>query len=95
MLCCQIICYCCLKYNATVFYNTFKNLELFGTDWETFDSVDEAGGVHVPEIQCPLTAAAMEIVKSTIDPLAPSDSYGRDIYTSLLQYVKRMLTTTQ
>ncbi|GAA6102798.1 uncharacterized protein LOC113061840 isoform X2 [Tachysurus ichikawai] len=35
--------------------DNFQNLELFGTDWETFDSVTEDDvGVHVPEIECPL-----------------------------------------
>ncbi|XP_047667772.1 uncharacterized protein zgc:174680 isoform X2 [Tachysurus fulvidraco] len=39
----------------------FQNLELFGTDWETFDSITEYDvGVHVPEIDCPLTPALME-----------------------------------
>ncbi|MED6246933.1 hypothetical protein ATANTOWER_026461 [Ataeniobius toweri] len=54
-----------------------QNLELFGTDWETFDGVSEEPlGVQVPEIDCPLSPTAMEAVQSMINPLAPSESYG-------------------
>lgn len=66
-------------------------MELFGTDWETFDSVtDDDVGVQVPEIECPLTPALMETVKSMFNPLATSDCYGRDIYISLVQYFESL-----
>lgn len=47
-------------------------------------------GVHVPEIECPLTPALMETVKSIFNPLATSDCYGRDIYISLVQYFESL-----
>ncbi|KAI7802455.1 uncharacterized protein LOC130563201 [Triplophysa rosa] len=68
-----------------------QNLQLFGTDWETFDCVtDDDVGVQVPEIECPLTPALMETVKSMFNPLATSDCYGRDIYISLVQYFESL-----
>ncbi|XP_058642213.1 uncharacterized protein LOC131546568 [Onychostoma macrolepis] len=74
-------------HNSSGDEENFQNLELFGTDWETFDCVTEDDvGVHVPEIECPLNPALMETVKSIFNPLATSDCYGRDIYISLVQY---------
>ncbi|KAG9273585.1 hypothetical protein AMEX_G12756 [Astyanax mexicanus] len=65
-----------------------QNLELFGTDWESFDGTnDEPFGVQVPQIENPLSPAVMDTVKSMFNPLAPSESYGRDIYISLVQYI--------
>ncbi|MEQ2313254.1 hypothetical protein AMECASPLE_039840 [Ameca splendens] len=66
-----------------------QNLELFGSDWETFDDVSEEPlGVQVPEIDCPLSPTAMEAVQSMINPLAPSESYGQDLFASMVQYVE-------
>ncbi|MGL5956648.1 MAG: hypothetical protein ACRC0X_08675 [Brevinema sp.] len=48
--------------------------------------MDDDVGIQVPEIECPFTPALMETVKSMFNPLAASDSYGRDIYISLVQY---------
>ncbi|MEQ2177011.1 hypothetical protein GOODEAATRI_034160, partial [Goodea atripinnis] len=65
------------------------NLELFGTDWETFDGVSEEPlEVQVPEIDCPLSPTAMEAVQSMINLLAPSESYGQDLFVSMVQYVE-------
>ncbi|XP_076829287.1 uncharacterized protein LOC143475338 isoform X2 [Brachyhypopomus gauderio] len=72
----------------------FQNLELFGTDWESFDSANEEPfGVQVPRIESPLPPAVMETIKSIINPLATSESYGRDIYISMVQYAEHLWRT--
>ncbi|KAF1373869.1 hypothetical protein PFLUV_G00243410 [Perca fluviatilis] len=71
-----------------------QNMELFGTDWEMFESVpEEPYGVEVPEIECPLTPASMETVQSMIDPCASSESFGRDIYISMVQCIESLCLT--
>ncbi|XP_026087087.1 uncharacterized protein LOC113061840 isoform X1 [Carassius auratus] len=71
-----------------------QNMELFGTDWEMFDGVpEEPYGVEVPEIECPLTPASMETVQSMIDPSASSESFGRDIYISMVQCIESLCVT--
>ncbi|XP_052424494.1 uncharacterized protein LOC127967816 isoform X2 [Carassius gibelio] len=71
-----------------------QNTELFGTDWEMFDGVpEEPYGVEVPEIECPLTPASMETVQSMIDPSASSESFGRDIYISMVQCIESLCVT--
>ncbi|XP_076879404.1 uncharacterized protein LOC143527908 isoform X2 [Brachyhypopomus gauderio] len=72
----------------------FQNLELFGTDWESFDSANEEPfGVQVPRIESPLPPTVMETIKSIINPLATSESYGRDIYISMVQYAEHLWRT--
>ncbi|XP_036066778.1 uncharacterized protein LOC112141320 [Oryzias melastigma] len=72
-----------------------QNLKLFGTDWETFDCVrEEPVGVQVPETECPLDPAAMEAIKSVINPLAPSQSFGRDLFLTMIQLVQSVAGTS-
>lgn len=71
-----------------------QNMELFGTDWEMFDGVpEEPYGVEVPEIECPLTPANMETVQSMINPSASAESFGRDIYISMVQCIESLCVT--
>ncbi|XP_030578717.1 uncharacterized protein LOC115775323 isoform X1 [Archocentrus centrarchus] len=72
-----------------------QNTELFGTDWEMFDAVqEEPYGVQVQEIDCPLDPYIMETVQAMINPLASSESFGRDIYITMIQCIEK-LTVTQ
>ncbi|XP_059404346.1 uncharacterized protein LOC132139758 [Carassius carassius] len=71
-----------------------QNMELFGTDWEMFDGVpEEPYGLEVPEIECPLTPASMETVQPMINPSASSESFGRDIYISMVQCIESLCVT--
>ncbi|XP_034546194.1 uncharacterized protein LOC117817562 [Notolabrus celidotus] len=68
-----------------------QSLALYGTDWETFDGVsEEPFGVQVPENECPLSPATFEAVKSIINPLAPSRTFGRDLYVSMVQCIESL-----
>lgn len=60
---------------------------MFGTDWESFGPVSNDFGVRVPEYECPIAPAAMEAVRSIINPLADSASFGKDLYVTMLQIV--------
>ncbi|XP_063056347.1 uncharacterized protein LOC134450437 [Engraulis encrasicolus] len=64
-----------------------QNPEMFGTDWESFGPVSNDFGVRVPEYECPIAPAAMEAVRSIINPLADSASFGKDLYVTMLQIV--------
>ncbi|XP_039632690.1 uncharacterized protein LOC120543616 [Perca fluviatilis] len=44
-------------------------------------------GVILPPIECPLSEQDMPGLRATIDVTGPSDSYGRDIYLAVLNYV--------
>lgn len=59
-----------------------------------FDAVqEEPYGVEVQEIECPLTQDVFENVQAVINPLAPSDSFGRDIYITMVQYIQSVMAT--
>lgn len=73
-----------------------QNMELFGTDWAMFGAVhEEPYGVQVQEIECPLTPYIMETVQSMINPLATSESFGRDIYITMVQCVESLMATQE
>ncbi|TDH05119.1 hypothetical protein EPR50_G00140130 [Perca flavescens] len=44
-------------------------------------------GVILPPIECPLSEQDMPGLRATIDVTGPSDSYGRDIYLAVFNYV--------
>ncbi|XP_051794348.1 uncharacterized protein LOC110972132 isoform X1 [Acanthochromis polyacanthus] len=73
-----------------------QNLELYGTDWEMFDAVhEEPYGVQVQEIGCPVTQDIIETVQSMIQPLASSESFGRDIYITMVQCIESLMATQE
>ncbi|XP_048089319.1 uncharacterized protein LOC125287495 isoform X2 [Alosa alosa] len=72
-----------------------ENPELFGTDWESFGAVRNDFGVHVPEHESPLSPATMEAVRSVINPLAASQSFGRDLYIAMMQIVTTELAVVE
>lgn len=79
-----------------VFIHLFfpQNMELFGTDWEMFDAVNEEPyGVQVQEIECPVTPHIMETVQSMINPSAPSESFGRDICITMVRCIESLMAT--
>ncbi|MEQ2279955.1 hypothetical protein AMECASPLE_014607 [Ameca splendens] len=72
-----------------------RNMELFGTDWEMFDAAqEEPHGVQVQQIDCPLDPYIMETLQPMINPLGSSESFGRDIYITMVQCIES-LTATQ
>lgn len=57
-----------------------------------FDAVhEEPYGVQVQEIECPLTLNIMEAVQSMINPLASSESFGRNIYITMVQCIESLM----
>ena len=71
-------------------------MELYGTDWEMFDAVhEEPYGVQVQEIERPLTPHIMETAQSMINPLASSESFGRDIYITMVQCIESLMATQE
>ncbi|MEQ2275937.1 hypothetical protein XENORESO_011248 [Xenotaenia resolanae] len=44
---------------------------------------EQQSGVIVPEFSSPLNDHEMTDLRAVVDPRAPSDSYGRDIFLSL------------
>lgn len=71
-------------------------MELYGTDWEMFDAVhEESYGVQVQEIECPVTQDIIETVQSMINPLASSESFGRDIYITMVQCIGSLMAAQE
>ncbi|XP_048878515.1 uncharacterized protein zgc:174680 [Brienomyrus brachyistius] len=71
-----------------------QNLDLYGTDWESFDYVNEEHyGIELPEIECPMTPTVMDRIETAINPTAQSESFGRDIYVAMVQYVESILSS--
>lgn len=64
-----------------------RTQEAYGVDWNgpLPDVVDDS--VAVPETHCPLSDTDLDELKATIDPLAPSDSYGLDLFCSCKEFV--------
>ncbi|MED6249970.1 hypothetical protein ATANTOWER_022554 [Ataeniobius toweri] len=75
---------------ATSSSETSQNMAQFGTDWEMFDAVPY--GVQVQEIDCPYI---METVQSMINPLASSESFGRDIDITMVQCIESLRPTQE
>ncbi|XP_076836033.1 uncharacterized protein LOC143481770 [Brachyhypopomus gauderio] len=68
------------------------NLSIPLIDWECsgLPPSDSNSGVHVPEIECPLTADELAGLKAAIDPMRQSTSLGADIYFAALQYMQNI-----
>ncbi|KAL0979158.1 hypothetical protein UPYG_G00181470 [Umbra pygmaea] len=57
-------------------------------DWPAVRESDEpSSGVVVPPVECPLSEEDMTSLRTAINVTAPSQSYGRDIYMAVLNYV--------
>ncbi|MED6240829.1 hypothetical protein ATANTOWER_028924 [Ataeniobius toweri] len=73
-----------------------QNMELFGTDWEMFEAVQqEPYGVQVQQIDCPLDPYIMETLQPMINPLGSSESFGRDIYITMVQCIESQTATQE
>lgn len=71
-------------------------MEPFRTDWDMVDAVRaEPYGVQVQETECPLTPDIMETVQSMINPLASSESFGRDIHVTMAQCIESLMATQE
>ncbi|MED6270812.1 hypothetical protein CHARACLAT_014064 [Characodon lateralis] len=58
-----------------------RNMELFGTDLEMFDAVqEEPHGVQVKQIDWSLDPYIMETLQPMINPLGSSESFGRHLH---------------
>ncbi|KAI2645950.1 Botulinum neurotoxin type D [Labeo rohita] len=67
-----------------------EDIDILLIDWESSGfPVEPDSGIQVPDIECPLTAEAYGELRVAIDPMGPSDCFGRDIYLSVVQYVQQ------
>ena len=48
---------------------------------------EESTGVVLPPVHCPLGPQAMAGLMAAINPIAPSQDNGRDIYKATVDYV--------
>lgn len=67
--------------------------DTFGIDWDEMcsDEVDD-DSVIVPEVRCPLDLATYDRLQQVVDPLAPSDSFGIDLYIHAFRFVQQYCT---
>ena len=56
-------------------------------DGETFDEI----AIEVPPVASPLNDNQLNLLSSTVNPLASSSSYGLDIYLNTVQMVNDLL----
>ncbi|KAJ8369396.1 hypothetical protein SKAU_G00094240 [Synaphobranchus kaupii] len=54
------------------------------------DHEESDAGIVVPEFESPLNEEEVANLRSTIDPTAPSDSHGRDLYVLSLHYLQQL-----
>ena len=47
--------------------------------------------VQVPDVRCPLSDEQLQLLKQEVDPLAPSDQLGMDLYISASRFIDRVL----
>lgn len=69
-------------------FQSEDELQEYGIDWEgpLPDEANCQDSVEVPETRCPLNQEQFQELVSTIDPLAPTCSYGIDIYLQTLAF---------
>ena len=48
---------------------------------------DPPGTVEVPEVSFQLNAINFQSLRNSIDPLAPSDNFGIDLYENALDFI--------
>jgi len=67
-------------------------LETFGVDWDGPSPYDDDDNtVEIPVIEDPISNPDYDLLQQTIDPLANSDSFGIDLFTSTMQFVHIVL----
>ena len=57
--------------------------------WEA--ELPETSVVTVPGVQSPLSAADFQLLRTTINPLAPWSSNGKDLYAETVEFVGRCI----
>ncbi|KAG9272154.1 hypothetical protein AMEX_G13113 [Astyanax mexicanus] len=70
-----------------------EEIQIDAIDWEDSGlTVQESHhGVVLPELECPLHPQSLELLRSAVQPTAPSDSFGRDLYLMCLQHASYLL----
>ena len=83
-------------YGQNFYHEEDECTEDYGIDWDgPFPSrrisgcASDGGGVEIPEIHVQLSSIEREQLKETINPLAPSSSFGCDIYLQTVQLLKQ------
>lgn len=66
-----------------------SELQIPDIHWESSGTL----GVHVPVLESPLSDLEMEQLKEMVDPLAPSDCHGMDIYMATVECVEHIINT--
>lgn len=67
-----------------------NELQMPEIDWESSGFLNTSdSGVQVPIFQNPLTEQEFDQLKQMVDPLAPSDVFGSDLYLATLDYVEQ------
>lgn len=76
---------------------TDDNIRSYGIDFDGPLPSEECGGntwndesVDVPEIFCPLSSEALDIMQIELDPLDHSSCYGIDLYLKAIETVQRL-----
>ena len=65
-----------------------QRLQIPYIDWEASGHLrEEHSGIVVPVTRSPLSDQQMEHLNANIDPMLPSDSFGKDIYLNTLRLV--------
>ena len=73
---------------ALDFFDDVQDSYGIDNDGPEADPEDEDGTVSVPEVNINLSPADYRTLTSTIDPLAPSQDFGIDLYESVVQYIQ-------
>ena len=64
----------------------------YGIDWDgplPDENDDDFAQVEVPETRNPLSEDNFRELVQSIDPLSPSESYGADIYLSVVSFISQ------
>ena len=65
-----------------------QEIEDADLDFNTASEIDAiSSGVILPPVECPLWEQDVAGLRATIDVTRPSESYDRDIYLAVLNYV--------
>ena len=66
----------------------------FGIDWNEPTTGEDKNDdkIVLPEVECPIPDDVFEELLQTIEPLAPSTSYGIDIFVATLEFVNTVFT---
>lgn len=72
-------------------YLQIDDLDTFGIDWDGPSPYDDDNTVEIPEIDNPISDSEYDTLKQTIDPLAYSDTFEIDLFTSTMQFVHNLL----